>query len=163
MRVHRKKRKEFNRQATSAKIETILLYGTFGLLMFGPVAFGAVEPWSTFILEAGSVVLMAVWLRKQFLDGELTIEWNPLFLPMAGFGFLILLQIVFRVSAYRHDTISGAMLYCAYAMLCFLSAQTLLRSSQARTIAVILALYGFTIAAFALLQGIAPNGKLFWV
>jgi O-antigen ligase len=48
-------------------------------------------------------------------------------------------------------------------MLCFLSAQTLLRSSQARTIAVILALYGFTVAAFALLQGIAPNGKLFWV
>src|SRR5271165_2535036 len=163
MRVHRKKRKEFNRQATSAKIETILLYGTFGLLMFGPVAFGAVEPWSTFILEAGSVVLMAVWLRRQFLDGELTIEWNPLFLPMAGFGALILLQIIFGVSAYRHDTISGAMLYCAYAMLCFLSAQTLLRSSQARTIAVILALYGFTIAAFALLQGIAPNGKLYWI
>jgi O-antigen ligase len=48
-------------------------------------------------------------------------------------------------------------------MLCFLSAQTLLRSSQARIIAVVLALYGFTIAAFALLQGIAPNGKLFWV
>jgi len=131
--------------------------------MFGPVAFGAVEPWSTFILEAGSAVLMSLWLRKQFLDGELTIEWNPLFLPMSGFGFLILLQIVLGLSAYRHDTISGALLYCAYAMLCFLSAQTLLRSSQARTIAVILALYGFTVAAFALLQGIAPNGKLFWV
>jgi O-antigen ligase len=106
---------------------------------------------------------MSLWLRKQFLDGELTIEWNPLFLPMSGFGFLILLQIVLGLSAYRHDTISGALLYCAYAMLCFLSAQTLLRSSQARTIAVILALYGFTVAAFALLQGIAPNGKLFWV
>ena len=131
--------------------------------MFGPVAFGAVEPWSTFILEAGSVVLMSLWLRKQFLDGDLTIEWNPLFLPMSGFGLLILLQIVFGISAYRHDTISGALLYCAYAMLCFLSAQTLLRSSQARIIAVVLALYGFTIAAFALLQGIAPNGKLFWV
>jgi O-antigen ligase len=82
---------------------------------------------------------------------------------MAGFGLLILLQLVFGVSAYRHDTISGALLYCAYAMLCFLSAQALQRSSQARSVAVILALYGFTIAAFALLQGIAPNGKLFWV
>ncbi len=163
MRVHKKKSMEVNRQSQSAQIDAILLYGTFGLLMFGPVAFGAVEPWSTFILEAGSVVLMAIWLRKQFLDGELTIQWNPLFLPMAGFGFLILLQVVFGVTAYRHDTISGAMLYCDYAMLCFLSAQTLLRSSQARTIAVTLALYGFTIAAFALLQGIAPNGKLFWV
>src|SRR5580658_5313932 len=154
---------EVMRLALSEQIGSGLLYGTFGLLMFGPVAFGAVEPWSIFILEAGSVVLMSLWLRKQFLDGELTIEWNPLFLPMAGFGLLILLQIVFGVTAYRHDTISGALLYCAYAMLCFLSAQTLLRSSQARTIAVILALYAFTIAAFALLQGIAPNGKLFWI
>jgi len=171
MRVHRKnprnkpikEPRQVDRQSQAAQIDTILLYGTFGLLMFGPVAFGAVEPWSTFILEAGSVVLMSLWLRKQFLDGDLTIEWNPLFLPMSGFGLLILLQIVFGISAYRHDTISGALLYCAYAMLCFLSAQTLLRSSQARIIAVFLALYGFTIAAFALLQGIAPNGKLFWV
>jgi O-antigen ligase len=163
MHLYKKNPKRVDRQSLSAQLDIILLYGTFGLLMFGPVAFGAVEPWSTFVLEAGSVVLMSLWLRKQFLDGELTIEWNPLFFPMAGFGLLILLQIVFGVSAYRHDTISGAMLYCAYAMLCFLSAQTLLRSSQARTIAVVLAIYGFTIAAFALLQGIAPNGKLFWV
>ena len=72
------------------------------------------------------------------------------------------MQIVLGASAYRHDTISGALLYCAYAMLCFLASQTLLRSSQARKIAVILALYGFAIAAFALLQGVAPNGKLYW-
>ena len=168
MRTHKTKPKQqadrqVARQSQARQIDAILLYGTFGLLMFGPLAFGAVEPWSTFILEAGSAILIGLWLRKQFLDGELTVEWNPLFLPMAGFGFLILLQIVFGVSAYRHDTISGAWLYCAYAMLCFLSAQALQRSSQARTVAVILALYGFTIAAFALLQGIAPNGKLFWV
>ena len=48
-------------------------------------------------------------------------------------------------------------------MLCFLSGQTLLRTSQARKIGVIVALYGFAIAAFALLQGIAPNGKLYWL
>jgi O-antigen ligase len=164
MRTHKTKPKQkVDRQTRAKQIDTILLYGTFGLLMFGPVAFGAVEPWSAFILEAGSTVLMALWLRKQFLDGELSVEWNPLFLPMAGFALLILVQIVFGVTAYRHDTISGALLYCVYAMLCFLSAQALQRSSQARTIAVILALYGFTIAAFALLQGIAPNGKLLWV
>ncbi len=163
MRVHRKKPKQFNPQATSAKIENILLYGTFGLLMFGPVAFGAVEPWSTFILEAGALLLTGLWLSRQFLDGQLSIEWNPLFLPMAGFGFLILVQIVFGASAYLHDTISGALLYCAYAMLCFVAAQTLLRSSQARKIGGMLALYGFAIAALALLQGIAPNGKLYWI
>ncbi len=166
MRLHRKKREEKNvpsRQWLDARLTEILLYGTFGLLMFGPAAFGAVEPWSTFILETGCVVLSLLWLRKQWLDGELTIQWNPLFLPMAGFGLLIFLQIVLRTSAYRHDTISGAMLYCAYGMLCFLSAQTLVRSSQARKIALVLAIFGCTIASFALLQGISSNGKLYWL
>ena len=76
---------------------------------------------------------------------------------------LILVQIALRYSAYPHDTTSGALLYCAYAMLCFLSGQSMVRSSQARKLAVILTLYGFVLAAFALLQGIAPNGKLYWV
>jgi O-antigen ligase len=163
---HREKKREkknfVSRQWLDARLNDILLYGTFGLLMFGPAAFGAVEPWSTFVLETGSVLLTLLWLRKQWLAGELTIQWNPLFLPMAGFGLLVLLQIVLGASAYKHDTISGALLYCAYGMLCFLSGQTLLRSSQARKVAVILAIYGFAIAAFALLQGISSNGKLYW-
>jgi O-antigen ligase len=160
--VYKRNPTDLNRQWLLAQIDAILLYGTFGLLMFGPVAFGAVEPWSTFILEAGSALLILLWLYKQSLDGELTIEWNPLFLPMAGFGVLILLQVVLGASAYRHDTISGAMLYCAYAMLCFLFGQTLLRSSQARKIAVILALYGLAHAAFAVLYSYTSNGKLYW-
>ena len=159
----KKQNPRVHRESRSAQLDVFVLYGTFGLLMFGPLAFGAVEPWSTFILETGSAFLALLWLCKQWRAGELTIQWNPLFLPMAGFGFLILLQIVLNASRYRHDTISTALLYCAYAMLCFLSGQTLLRSSQARKIALILALYGFAVAAFALLQGIAPNGKLYWL
>lgn len=159
----RQPRTEVDQQSRTARIDSLLLYGTFGLLMFGPLAFGAVEPWSTLALETGAALLTLLWLRRQWFENELTIQWNPLFPPMAGFGVLILLQIALGASAYRHDTISGALLYGAYAMLCFLAGQTLLRSSQARRIAVILGLYGFAVAAFALLQGVAPNGKLYWL
>jgi O-antigen ligase len=141
----------------------VLLYGTFGVLMCGPIAFGAVEPWSIFALEVSSLLLVLLWVGKQWLDGEMKIQWNPLFLPMAGFGVLVMAQIVFGRSAYPHDSIGEALLYAAYAMLCFLASQSLLRTSQARKLTLILALYGFTIAALALLQGIAPNGKLLWV
>jgi len=176
MHVRRKKTtKDEIQQWLAAHLDAILLYGTFGLLMFGPIALGEVQPWSVFFLETGSVVLMLLWLRKQWVAGEFTIAGNPLFLPMGVFGGLILLQIVFAGhgfrllhidiggSAYRHDTISGALQYCAYGMLCFLAGQTLLRASQARQIAVILAIYGSAIAGFALLQGISANGKLYWV
>jgi O-antigen ligase len=147
----------------SAKIANILLYGPFALLMFGPLAFGAVEPWSIFILETGSVLLALVWLYKQRLDGELNIQWNPLFLPMAAFGLLILIQVLFRTSAYPHDTFAEALQYVAYALLCFLAAQSLLRSSQVRIVATLFAIYAFVVAVQALLQGVAPNDKLYWI
>src|SRR5579864_9600820 len=154
---------ELYNRSRSARLSSILLYGTFGLLMFGPLAFGTVEPWSIFILEAGATCLALLWLAKQWLDGEIKIKANPLFLPMAAFGLLILIQIVFRATAYRHDTVSGALLYCAYGTLCFLSGQTLLRTAQARKLALILCIYGAVLATFALIQGISSNGKLYWI
>lgn len=152
-----------NRKLLSARLASILLYGTFGLLMFGPLAFGAVEPWSIFVLETGAALLGLVWVAKQWLDGEFNVKWNPLFLPMAVFGLLILLQIVFHATAYRHDTVSGAMLYVAYAMLCFLSGQTLLRSLHARKLTLMFIIFGSALAAFALVQGISSNGRLYWL
>ena len=159
----KRKKTEFDPRVWSARLDKALFFGTFGLLMFGPLAFGAVEHWSISVLEAGAAILLLVWFAKQWLGGELKIHWNPLFLPMSVFGALVLAQLVFRSSAYPHDTFSQALLYTAYAMLCFLSGQTLLRSSQARKLAVILAVYGFAVAALALLQDIAPNGKLLWL
>jgi O-antigen ligase len=164
MRLHRSRKKaDPDPSVLPAQLGSVVLYGTLGLLLFGPVAFGAVEPWSIFIVETGSVLLFALWLAKQWLEGEIKILWNPLFLPMAAFAALILLQFVLRISVYPHDSIAQAMLYCAYAVLCFLANQNLLRASQARKIAVILAIFGITVACFALLQGVAPNGKLYWV
>jgi len=154
---------EAKRRALSEQIGSGLLYGTFGLLMFGPVAFGAVEPWSIFLLQTGATLLALLWIAKQWLDGEIKIHWNPLFLPMGVFGLLVLVQIVFRASAYPHDTISHALLFVAYAILCFLSSQTLLRGAQARKLALIFCIYGAVLAAFALLQGISPNGRLYWL
>ncbi len=54
-------------------------------------------------------------------------------------------------------------MYCAYAVLCFLAGQILVRGSQARSVALILSLYGAAVAGFALLQGISSNGKLYWI
>jgi O-antigen ligase len=151
------------RSNLAAQAGTALLYGVFGLLLFGPLAFGAVEPWSIFLMEAGSAALFLLWIGKQVLEGEMKIRWNPLFLPMAVFGLLIVSQLVFHRSAYPHDTASLALLYVSYAMLCFLAGQALLRGSQARTLAVVFSLYGAALASFSLIQGISSNGKLYWL
>jgi O-antigen ligase len=152
-----------HRSQRAAQAGMILLYGIFGLLLFGPVAFGAVEPWSIFLLEAGSAALLLLWIGKQVLESEMKIKWNPLFLPMGVFGLLILSQLVFRRSAYAHDTLAQALLYFSYATLCFLAGQALLRGAQARNLALVFSVYGAALAAFALIQGISSNGKLYWI
>ncbi|MGA8617146.1 MAG: O-antigen ligase family protein [Candidatus Sulfotelmatobacter sp.] len=147
----------------AARTGAALLYGIFGLLLFGPLAFGAVEAWSIFLVEAGSAALLLLWIGKQALEGEMRIRTNPLFLPMGAFALLITPQLVFRRSAYPHETISLALLYVSYGILCFLSSQTLLRDSQARRLALIFSAYGAALASFALIQGISSNGRLYWI
>lgn len=154
---------ETRRRELSMQIEKVLFYGVFGLLLFGPLAFGAVEPWSIFTVEVGAVLLFLLWTSKQVFDGRIKIHWNPAFLPMAVFGGLIAVQLAFHITAYPHDTVSLALIYVAYAILCFLVGQTLVRGAQARDLALIFSIYGAAVAAFALLQGISPNGKLYWI
>ena len=141
---------------------TVLLYGVFGLLLFGPLAFGATEPWSIFLLEAGSAALFLLWIGTQVLQDKMQVAWNPLFLPMGVFGLLVLSQLIFG-SAYTHETESKALLYFAYGLLCFLAGQTLLRGSQARRLALIFSVYGAVLAGFALIYGVSANDKLYWL
>jgi O-antigen ligase len=155
---------EIHRRERSAQAENVLLYGIFGLLLFGPLAFGAVESWSIFVLEAGSAVLFLLWIGKQaLLDGRIKVSWNPVFLPMGMFAALVVAQLAFHRTAYPHDTAALALQYCAYATLCFLAGQTLVRGAQARKLTLIFSIYGAALAGFALLQGISSNGKLYWI
>ena len=66
-------------------------------------------------------------------------------------------------TAYRHVTYSHLLLYAAYGMLAFVVTQTLRRSSQFELLAKLFTGYGAVVASFAVLQGLAPNGKLYWI
>ncbi|MGA7286993.1 MAG: O-antigen ligase family protein, partial [Terriglobales bacterium] len=142
---------------------TTLFVGACAVLLFGPLAFGAVEPWSSFALETCAVLLLAVWAYRQWLNRELTVFNHPLYRPMAAFFAVVLLQWVAGTTAYRHVTYSHLLLYAAYGMLAFVVTQTLRRSSQFELMAQVFTVYGAVVAAFAVLQGLAPNGKLYWI
>jgi O-antigen ligase len=140
---------------------SIIFYGAFGLLFLCPLAFGTVEPWSIFLMEAVSAVLFMIWVVQHFFSAEPSVRWNPLFPPMLAFAGLVLLQLAAGTTAYRYATLSGGLLYCAYGLLCFLAVQCLSRTSQIRILALSFSCYGFAVATFALLQGLSSNGKLY--
>ncbi|MGA8493611.1 MAG: O-antigen ligase family protein [Terriglobales bacterium] len=151
------------RPSFPSKMDHVLLYGVFAILLFAPLAFGAVESWSISIMQLGASFLFALWAARQVVAGDLEIMGNPLFLPMGLFAGLILWQLATGRTAYRFDTSAMALMYCAYGLLCFLVVQCLRRTSQVKALAWLFSGYGFTVALFALLQGIASNGKLYWL
>ncbi len=142
---------------------TALLMGACAVLLLGPLAFGAVEPWSIFALEACAMLLLAGWASRQWMNRELQISDNALYRPMAAFFVLALVQRLVGTTAYRHVTYSHLLLYAAYGMLAFVVTQTLRRSSQFDLMAKLFTGYGAAVASFAVLQGLAPNGKLYWI
>ena len=150
-------------RSPGSRLDAILFYGVFGLLLFGPTAFGAVESWSIAILQVGVSLLFALWAVRQVAAGELEIAGTPLFFPTLLFAGLILWQVASGRTAYWAVTFSAFLLYCAYGLLCFLAVQCLRRTSQVKTLAWMLSIYGFAVAMLALMQGIASNGKLCWL
>lgn len=140
-----------------------LLAAACAVLLLAPLAFGAVETWSIFALEACALLLLVGWGLRRWIDRELKVSPNPLYAPMLAFAGLVLAQWLTGLTAYRHRTYSQLLLYAAYGMLAWVVTQALRRSSQLRPLAWILCGYGAVVAAFALLQGLAPNGKLYWI
>jgi O-antigen ligase len=140
-----------------------LLAGACAVLLLGPLVFGAVEPWSIFALEACAMLLLAGWASRQWINRELNVSDHVLYRPMAAFFALALVQWVVGTTAYRHVTYSHLLLYAAYGMVAFVVTQTLRRSSQLDLLAKWFTAYGAVVAAFAVVQGLAPNGKLYWI
>jgi hypothetical protein len=144
-------------------LDSVIFCGVFGLLLFNPLAFGAVEPWSIFILEWSASLLFVLWALRQAKSGELLVVWNPLFPPILIFAALVALQLATGRTAYRYETLSSALLYCAYGLLCFLAVQYLRRTSQVKTLAIVVPVYGFAVAMFALIQSMSSNNKPYWL
>ncbi|MFY9647112.1 MAG: O-antigen ligase family protein [Terriglobales bacterium] len=151
-------------QASKVRLTNNALFtSTLVVLLLAPLAFGAVEPWSIFVLEACAVLLLAVWAYRQMTNRELQVIDNKLYRPMAVFFGLVLAQWATGITAYRSATYSHLLLYAAYGMLVFVVTQSLRRSSQFELMAKLVTVYGAVVSSFAVLQGLSPNGKLYWI
>jgi len=149
-------------KAAPAKVDSAVFYGFISLLLLGPLAFGGGEPWSRFVLEAGSAALLLVWVMHHTINGHLGVVNNPLFRPMLLFGALVGFQLFAGATAYRGRTLSTALLYVAYAALCFLAVQCLQRSNHVKILATTLSMFGAAVALLAIAQSLTTD-KLYWV
>jgi len=143
--------------------ERTVLYGCMGLLLFGPLAFGAVESWSGFVMEAGAAGLLMVWLWPRLRGEGAAFRSNPLFAPMAVFAGLVAFQLVAGLTSYRYVTWTSALLFSSIAILCFLLTQSLRRAEEIARFGVVASVYGFAVAFFAVIQDLSANGRIYWL
>jgi hypothetical protein len=66
--------------------------GALGLLVFTPLAYGTVEPWSEAIAELAILGMGVVWLLAMLRHWELRIELPPGWLPALLFLSLVVIQ-----------------------------------------------------------------------
>ncbi len=133
-----------------------------GLLMFGPLAFGAVEDWSILTLQLGSATLFLLWAVTQVAHRELRLKKSGLYAPCALLAAVIAIQLFTGRTAYWNATFLNALLWITYGILIFLSTEWLRRKSL-RLFGVILSSYGFALALFAIVQDFTNNHRLYWV
>ena len=75
------------KRSSRSPLDSVLFYGVFGLLLFGPLAFGAVESWSISVLQVGAGLLFVLWAIEQLAADELELVATPLRFPILDTGF----------------------------------------------------------------------------
>ena len=143
--------------------DRLLFWGLTALLLFGPIAFGATEPWSVAVLQTGAVFLLMAWCVRQVVAEVAVFQSSFLFKPMGLFAAVVAVQIFASLSAYRQAAVVEAMNYLAYAAILFVTVQLFFYGQRLRLFAEALTWYGCGVSFFAILQGLTSNGKIYWL
>jgi O-antigen ligase len=133
------------------------------LLAFVVLSFGAVEEWSQAVLEVGAAGLLIYWAFLLYvLKAEQLLIPEEIF-PLCGFALLVVVQIVFHLTASRYATRVELQLFCTYLILVFLMTQAYTRARHWRGYLWFVMSLGFFVSIFGILQYLTFNGKLYWV
>ena len=140
----------------------IIRIGSYVLVTFAVLAFGAVESWSESVLQIGAALLFLWWGVLMATGRGEEIRWSPVIWPLLGLEFIALLQFIVPLSMYPYLTKLELLRMTSYFILLFLSGQAFRTPRQWRDFAWFIVLLGFSVAVFAVLQDLTFNGKLYW-
>jgi O-antigen ligase len=141
---------------------TAIRTGLLLLVAFSVLAFGAVEVWSTSVVEIGAAGLLVTWAVLALVRPELKIDWNPLNWPLLGLVCLGLIQLLFHTTVYPYLTRTEVMRFTAYAIIFFLATQAFRTRSELTQVAWFLVCIGFLVSLFGIIQHFTSNGKIYW-
>jgi len=143
-------------------LRCFVLYGLAGVLVYGVVTFGAVEPWSLFGFEVMAAGLLVLWAAQQLLTGA-EFVLSPLYVPVALFATIVGAQLLLHRTAYAYMTETTGFSYVACTMILLVAVQILRTQEDVKRLAGFLTVAGFLIAIFALIQNLTSKGEIYWM
>jgi len=107
--------------------------------------------------------LVVIWAAREVANGGFHVVPNQLYIPIALFGGVVLVQVLFNLTAYWYATWSKGLLWASYAGLFFLVAQVSRKQQWISVFSLFCVGYGFLLSLFAIIQQFTSNGKIYWV
>ncbi len=148
--------------AAPGVLRYFVLYGLGGVLVYGVITFGAVEPWSLFGFQAMAAGLLVLWTAQQLAAGA-EFVLSPLYVPVALFAAIAGAQLVLHRTAYAYMTRTAGLTDLAYAMILLVAVQMLRTEEDVKRLAGFLTVAGFLIAIFAVIQDLTSKGEIYWM
>ena len=133
------------------------------LLMFAVLTFGAIETWSTSILEIGAALLFAGMIVHRVCISGAHLRWNPLYPPMLAFAVVLAAQLSLNLTAYRYVTLVVCVQYLAYGMLLVTANQVIAEERSCKIVVLTFSIFGSAVALFAICQNWNSALRMPWL
>jgi O-antigen ligase len=134
-----------------------------GLLAFAPLAFGTVEFWSIAIVEVLALLLALSWIFGGVRQRRIDLRMNASFWSAIGLQVWVALQLLLRLTLDRTSTREGLVLLFCYFLVFLVVSNENWSPRWLRRLAIAMAVIGFAVAMFGMVQFFAWNGSLYWV
>ena len=134
--------------------------------LFGaPLVFGAVLPWAWVALSIAASLALFLWALGCVQQGAVKLIWLPLYIPLALFFLLGVVQYVARLPLDRSETRQALVILATDLVFFFLTVQLFGGAQSKRLTALGLAVlvYAGSLALFAILQFISGAHELYGI
>lgn len=173
---------------------TDVVYALFiFILIFSPLAFGTVEPWSLMIMETVSILALLLFLLEKIRCGEKTLYDIPGIIPLVCLLVFIMIQFIplppgfvriispetysiykitaaadgsmpwITLSVSKKDTILEFFRLSSYVAFFILTVQLLAKRELLKKTITIIVIFAALLSLFAILQHILWNNRIFWL
>lgn len=146
-----------------SNLESFIFADLLGTAIFAVLAYGTVEMWSLALFELNALLLAVLLAIRFAFDSES--EWGHwrLALPLVALTCFGAIQFTLSLTMDQQATKETTVKLLAMTVYLVAAFHTLRSSERRKKVLIALAIFGFAVSLFAILQRLTYNGKMYWV